>query len=156
MREALSFAGGPLPEWCWLKAALPFSMGGLGLRWALFHAPAAYVGSLKQSHSLISSILGHPPATFSFLPGCISALSKAAKRPEWLFLQDVDVPIHQRALSKSIGLASNEILLDSAHDSPSRVLTLSSSIPHAGDWLSVIPSSALSIHPFPFVSKLAF
>ena len=76
MRDALSdLAEGPLPKWFWLKA--------------LFHAPAAYmyIGSLQQSHSIMSSILGHPPATSLFLPGCSSALSEAAGRPEWLSLR---------------------------------------------------------------------
>ena len=114
----------------------------------MFHALAAYIGSLQQSHSLISSILEHPPASSSLLPGCISALSEAAGRPEWLSLQDVDVPLHQRALSRSIDLASYEALLDSAPDSRSKALTLSCSIPHAGDWLNVVPSSALGLHLF--------
>ena len=37
-------------------------------------------------------------------------------------------------------------LIDSAPDSRSRALALSSSIQHAGDWLSVIPSRALGLH----------
>ena len=59
MREALSdLAGGPLSDWSWLKASLPSSLGGLNLRRAMLHAPAAYVGSLHQSNALIADILG--------------------------------------------------------------------------------------------------
>ena len=37
-------------------------------------------------------------------------------------------------------------LLSSAPDTRSRALALSSSIPHAGDWLNVVPSSTLGLH----------
>ena len=50
MLEALSdLAGGPLPNWSWLKASLPASLGGLGVRRASFHAT---IGSLDQSKHL--------------------------------------------------------------------------------------------------------
>ena len=68
MREALAdLAGGPLPDWAWLKASLPSKRGGLTIRRASMHAPAAYVGSLEQSGDLVSRILGHvpePPPSF--------------------------------------------------------------------------------------------
>ena len=147
MRDALSdIAGGPIPEWSWLKASLPVSMGGLGLRRALFYAPTAYIGSWQKCKPLISDILRHSPAPPSVFPGCVAALAASAGRPEWLSLQDIDVPLTQRALSKSVDLALFDTLLDSAPDSRSRALTLSCSIPHAGDWLNVIPSRALGLH----------
>ena len=147
IRGALSdLVGGPLPEWSWLKASLPSSLGGLGLRRALFHAPAAFIGSLRQANSLMCSILGHSPSAPPLLPNCISALSVAAGRPEWLSLLDIDVPLTQRALSKSIDMASFYALLNDAPDTRSRALLLSSSIPHACDWLNVIPSSSLGLH----------
>ena len=147
IRGALSdLVGGPLPEWSWLKASLPSSLGGLGLRRALFHAPAAFIGSLRQANFLMCSILGHSPSAPPLLPNCISALSVAAGRPEWLSLLDIDVPLTQRALSKSIDMASFDALLNDAPDTRSRALLLSSSIPHACDWLNVIPSSSLGLH----------
>ena len=42
--------------------------------------------------------------------------------------------------------ASLNSLLVSASDTRSRALALSTSIPHAGDWLNVIPSPALGFH----------
>ena len=61
MREALSdMCGSPLPDWAWLKASLPPSLGGLNLRRGSLHAPAAYIGSLYQSKPLILRILGRP------------------------------------------------------------------------------------------------
>ena len=147
MREACSdIVGGPIPEWSWLKASLPSSMGGLGLRQALHHSPAAYIGSWVQCKSLSGGILGHSPPPPSVFPVCVSDLAETAGRFEWLSLQDVDVPLTQRALSKSVDLALSDALLNSAPDSRLRALTLSCSIPHAGDWLDAIPSRALGLH----------
>ncbi len=62
MRDSLSdLAGCPLSDWAWKKATLPCSMGGLNLRSASLHAPAAYISSLDQSLHLVESILGYPP-----------------------------------------------------------------------------------------------
>ena len=147
MRDNLSdLAGGPLSDWSWLKASLPCSLGGLNLRQALLHAPAAYIGSLQQSQSLISGILGHPPVTPVLLHHCISALAVAACKLEWSSLQDIDIPLRQRVLSKVIDEASYDTLLDGAPDTRSRALALSCAIPHAGNWLKMVPSSALGLH----------
>ena len=43
-------------------------------------------------------------------------------------------------------MASFDALLNDAPDTRSRALLLSSSIPHACDWLNVIPSSSLGLH----------
>ena len=62
MLDAVSdLAGGPLPNWSWKKASLPSSSGGLGVRRASLHAPAAYLGSLDQTKHLVSRILGRSP-----------------------------------------------------------------------------------------------
>ena len=46
IREALeSILGGPLTEWSWIKASLPCSRGGINLRSASIHAPAAFLVS---------------------------------------------------------------------------------------------------------------
>ena len=101
MREILSdLVGGPLSDWAWLKASLPSSLGGLNLRRAMFHAPAAYIASLQQSRSIISAILGRPPIAPLHLSHCVSALAEAAAKPEWSSLHDIDIPLHQRALSR--------------------------------------------------------
>ena len=54
MRDALTdLAGSPLPDWAWLKASLPSSLGGLNIHWPSLHAPAAYIGSFLHSKPLI-------------------------------------------------------------------------------------------------------
>ena len=63
MLEAVSdLAGGPLHSWAWLNASLPTALGGLSVRQASLHAPAAYIGSLAQSEELVARILGRVPS----------------------------------------------------------------------------------------------
>ena len=58
MRECLGrILGTPLLDQQWQQAQLPVSLGGLGLRAAVDHAPAAYVCSLVASQDLKESIL---------------------------------------------------------------------------------------------------
>ena len=147
MREAVSdITGCPLSNWAWLKASLPSSLGGLNIRQASLHVPAAFIGSFHQSEPLISEILGHPARMPLHLPNTISALAKAAARPEWLSIQCIDVSLHSHSLSRAVDEASYSLLLDSSPDVRSRALALSSAISHAGDWLNVVPSMALGLH----------
>ena len=147
LHDALSdLVGSPLPDWAWLKASLPLASGGVGIRHAVLHAPAAYIGSFFQSQPLISSILGrsakHPP----LLATALDSLRQAAARPDWVLLQDIDVPLTQFCLSRAIDEASFDFLLASAPDTRSRALALSSAILHAADWLNVVLSPALGLH----------
>lgn len=147
LRDALSdIAGSPLSDWAWLKASLPSSYGGLNIRRASLHAPAAYVSSLAQSCGLIDRILEHTPDHSIHLASSISALSDAAGRPDWVSMDDIDVPLRQRPLSHSIDEATHQVLLSSAPDTRSSALALSTSLPHAGDWLNVVPSTSLGLH----------
>ena len=147
MREALSdLAGSPLSDWAWLKASLPSSSGGLNIRRAILHAPAAYIGSFSQAQPLVSGILGPPAKLPPLLPMALGSLQQATARPDWVLLQDIDVPLTQHCLSQSIDEASINTLLASAPDSRSQALALSTSIVHAGDWLNVVPSLALGLH----------
>ena len=144
MRDTLAdFCGSPISDWSWLKASLPVSMGGLNLRRALLHAPAAFVGSL--CNSLITQILGRPPPISVDLPSSLSALAGTTGRPDWVSLQEIDVPLRQRSLSHSIDEASLNLLLSSAPDSHSLALAHSCALPHAGDWLNAVHSSPLGL-----------
>ena len=97
--EALSnLAGGPLSSWVWRKASLPSSLGGLGIRWAPLHAPAAYISSLEQSSALVTEILAKSPRSPTYLRRSLSCLAEAASRPEWLTIQEIDVSLCQHSL----------------------------------------------------------
>ena len=137
----------PVPPWSLSKAFLPISLGGTGLRRASLHSSAAFLGSCFQSAPLVSQILGHELSTHSIhLQESFQSLSYCCKDRNWQDLDDIDVPLRQRSLSRVIDDQLYDSLLSSSPDTRSRALVLSSSIPHAGDWLKVVPCSALGLH----------
>ena len=148
VRTGLSdMVGSPLSDWSWLKASLPCSRGGLNLRWSALHAPAAYVSSVVETLPLVSEITLSDSLPSS-LNSAISSLAEATHRSDWVSVESIesDVSIHQRSLSRCIDEGSYNQLLTSAPDSRSRASVHSSSLPHAGDWLTVVPSAALGLH----------
>ena len=90
--------------------------------------------------ALVERIRGRSPSLSPHLPA-ISSLAVAANHPEWVCLDIMDVPIHQRSLSIVIDEAVYSHLLSTAPDIRFRALVLSSSLVHAGDWLNVVPSA---------------
>ena len=126
MRESLSdLAGGPVPDWSWKKASLPSLLGGLNIRSAELHAPAAFISSLVQSRQLVERIIGQPTSPSLHLPGAVAALSKAAAMPDWVLVEEIDIPLRQRALSKKIDEATFDSLLSSVPDTRARALAFS-------------------------------
>ena len=122
MRECLfELAGGPLSKWAWQKASLPSSLGGLDIRSASLHAPAAFVSSLDQSRALISRIRNQPSFS-SHLARAVSDLALVAERPDWSSVEEIDVPLRQRPLSRMIDEASYNSLLHLAPDTRSHQL----------------------------------
>ena len=84
MRASLQLiVGGPLPDWSWLKSSMPSSRGGLNLRCASHHAPAAFVVSFHQTLPMVEKILGIKPGTPGCLPSTVASLALAAGRPDW-------------------------------------------------------------------------
>ncbi len=122
------------------------SFGGLGIRRALLHAPAAYIGSLNQSGQLVARIIGRVPSTPEHLAPTLDALAEATGRENWLAIEDVDITLRQCHLLKAIDQAVFADLCSAAPDTRSKALALSTAIPHAGDWLNVVPSHALGLH----------
>ena len=128
-----------------MKASLPSSYGGLNLRSALLHAPAAFLGSSVRSKPLVEKILGHPVDISSHISPAVVALAEASARPDWQCLDDIDATLRQHALSLAIDKALHHTLLASATSVRSWALVLSTSLPHAGDWLNVVPSPSLGL-----------
>ena len=60
-------------------------------------------------------------------------------------MDDIDVSLSQRSLSLSIDVALHQHLISSAPSTRSRALALSTGLPHACDWLNVVPSSSLGL-----------
>ena len=147
MHNALSeLVGSPLTEWAWMKALPPSSRVELNIRRAFLHAPTAYVRSRTQTSALAAEICGGVPVPLDDLSGSIAALADAANRPDWSCLEEIDVPQWQGPLSHTVDEAAfNRLLNTSPSCSRFRALALSS-LPHAGDWLNVIPFPALGLH----------
>ena len=122
------------------------SLGGLGLRLASSHAPAAFYSSAYQTSSLVCSILGRSPAPSPVLGDVLLALSSAGNHPDWSSPDALDVPITQFHLSRVIDQAHYDSLLQVSSDLRSKAIILSTSIQHAGDWLHVVPSTQLGLH----------
>ena len=97
-----------------MNASLPSSRRGLNLRLASHHAPAAYIGSLHQCQHLVAKTGGKFAPPPSHLADSLQSLSRAAGRPDWESIQDIDVPLLQHSLSRAIDAASLDALLASA------------------------------------------
>ena len=63
----------------------------------------------------------------------------------WRCVEDIDVPLHQKSLSRLIDETCFNTLAESSPDVRSKALALSSFLPHAGDWLNVILCPALGL-----------
>ena len=101
IRESLeAILAGTILAWSWHKASLPSSRGGLSLRSASLHAPAAFLGSRTQIESLIEKILGHPPGPSPHTQLTLAALASATASLDWTSLDEVDVPLRQTPFAK--------------------------------------------------------
>ena len=138
--------GVPLSEWSWLKASVPSSRGRIGLRSASLHAPAAFLASSTSSQELIGKMLGRPLSCSTHMESAVAALSSSASKPDWLCLEDIDVPISQRSLSLAIDEAIHQHLFSSAPSTRASALAHLFALPHASDWLNGVPSAALGLH----------
>ncbi len=90
-----TIGGGPVPHWSWLKASLPYSCGGLNLRIALRHSPAAFLASTSVTKSLVLQILASPPDPSPHITPTVSRLATEAACPDWKCLDDIDVPLRK-------------------------------------------------------------
>ena len=138
--------GGPISQWSLRKASLPSNHRGLNLRGATLHAPAAFIGSSHCAQPLVERILGYPPGPSPHMSPSVFALALAANQPAWSSLDSIDVSIRQKSLSVAIDDAVYNQLIASVPDTRHKALALSSSLPHAGDWLNVIRSASLGLY----------
>ena len=137
--------GGTLSSWSRLKAALPTRLGGVGLRQASLHSSAIFLSSVAASSGLIASLSGLeiPP---SYIASALHSFGSATGINAASSLDDLDMPISQKSLSRLIDQSNYDHLLSISQDPRSRALLLSTSIPHAGDWLSALPAPNLGLH----------
>ena len=108
----------PVSDWLWLKASLTSSRGGLNLRSASLHAPAAFLAS---SQRLVEDILSHHPGPSPHTNPTVSILTSALTQPNWQCFEDIDIPIHQHFLS-------------AATDESAPLISLLNSVPCSGSF----------------------
>ena len=90
IRKALETTiGGPVSDWLWFKASLPSSLGGINLRSAFPHAPAAFLASSAQSLPIVERVLHRSPGLGPHSTSTPVSLAVAAARPDW---SDLDAP----------------------------------------------------------------
>ena len=169
-REGLTrILGVPLGERAWQQAKMPVSFGGLGLRGAENHAPAAHVSSLLSSQMRVQGLTAHVqhpgPIQVAPLqqdeelggtlePGLLAALG-AAQGEEAL---EADlVGMNQKQISIKVDLNVQQQLLAGLREEEDRerARLASLALPHAGDWLNTAPLTALGLHLRPLEFVLA-
>lgn len=111
------------------------------------HAPAAFIDSLDHSKVIIDGILWVVLMDSQHLFQPFHAdLAKATGRPDWYPIENVEIPCHPQCLSHATDEASYNDLIAEVTDTHLKDLALSSTVCHAGDWLNVAHSNALSHH----------
>ena len=102
-----------------------------------------------ETFPLVSEItlFDSPPSS---LINVISSLAAAKLSPDWVSVESnvSGVSIHQHSLSRCIDEVLYSQLLTSAPNSHSRALVHFSSLPHPGDWFTVVPSAVLGLHSY--------
>ena len=153
-REGLArILGVPPTDMQWLQARLPVTMGGLGLRTAEEHGPAAYASSYLSALPLLRS-LRHTPEDSPSVPLPPALLQRLAhlRREETDMESLLKLEGGQHALSLEIDQnASEELKTEVAALGGVRGVRECARItclqqPYAGSWLNVVPSPALGLH----------
>ena len=127
------------------EGLLPVHLGGLGLRQAGVHSAAIFLRSVNACGPLILSLSGQtvPQAYYT---SALQAFCTGIGRPPLSSFDDFETPIFQKYLSHLIDDSLYNSLLSSAPNTRHRALAISSSLPHAGEWLSVLPCPNLGLH----------
>ena len=147
IRGALShLLGSPLTDVQWAQASLPVAMGGLGFRSAADHASAAHAVSLLAAQPLLDGLLGEDSEEPQLPQPLLDKIT--AKTGETASVDSLQ-GISQREVSLKVDLLNQSLLLHHFNEEGeereiARMASLG--LPHAGSWLSVVPSPALGLH----------
>ncbi|CAE7509804.1 unnamed protein product [Symbiodinium sp. CCMP2592] len=139
-----------LAAFAWEQASLATSIGGLGLRLANLHAPAAYVASLTQTVAVCIGL--YPAYDLAHNPGLLAAI--ATHNLEVAPPDHLRVPVppqtRQRELSQALDRAvASRLLTPSPGREANRAHFRLLELPGAGAWLHAPPSEALGLHVEP-------
>ena len=147
IRGALSrILGAVLTDPQWAQASLPVAMGGLGLRSAVDHAAGAHAVSFLTCQTLLDGLLGENTEE-PRLPQPLLDLI-AVKTGEETTVETL-MGVSQKKVSLKVDLFNQSLLLlhfSEGGDKREIARMASLGLPHAGNWLSVVPSPALGLH----------
>ena len=123
-------------------------MGGLGLRSADNHAAAAYITSVLSSQSIRQDLLSlNEEDSLITIPDHLLTLLSTKQEEE--ATQESLQGVSKKAVSLQIDLNNTNLLTTNlTREGVVRDIArfASLSLPHAGDWLHVIPSPVLGLH----------
>ena len=125
----------------WLQSSLPISMGGLGLRKASDHGPAAYIASVLESKNIIEEV-----TKSDFHVDLSSVISIYSQKAGQELVVESLISAKQKDLSNLIDKHNLSTLLSSAQGQREIARLNSVGLPKAGAWLQAIPSKSLGLH----------
>ena len=127
-----------VPDSHWQQAQLSPCFGGLGFRSLAHHSPAAFISSLASS-GLCS------PDDIHMLQAVTRYNTQVSTQDSITVEATLASPPLQKALSKRLDIHTFQSLLSSSSPvNKARILSISA--PHAGSWISVVPSTGLDLH----------
>ena len=127
-----------VPDSSWLQAQLSPSLGGLGFRSLALHSSAAFIASFASSGFCSPDNIHMLQAVTRFNAQVHPQESPTAEAV-------LASPPLQRTLSKKLdNHAFQSLLSSSSQVNKARILSVSA--PHAGSWISAIPSTGLDLH----------
>ena len=138
--------GANLTDQQWAQSSLPSAMGGLGLRCAIDHAPIAHAVSLLAAKPLLDGLLGEDVEDPRLPQPLLDQIS--AKTGEEVSVESL-IGVSQKSASLKVDLLKQSLLLLQINEEGltreiARMASLG--LPHAGNWLSVVPSPSLGLH----------
>ena len=136
--------GSSLTDTAWSQAQLTSSRGGFGLRSAALHSSAAYLASSLEAQHLVEEILVDTVPVVPYLQESLNHFAEVLQLEEPL-IKEVLVGEKQRALSLRIDCRLHTSLVESADSTRDKVRYGSLGLPHAGDWVNVVPCSTLGL-----------
>eukprot|EP00662_Eupelagonemidae_sp_cell21_P056626 gene56626-biopygen49091 len=142
----------------WVVASFPTRKGGVGLRPAVSNADAAYVASRRGCFDLCRRIDPHfsweaSHQSGSPLAGAIDAINTRLPPARQLLLTDTR-PVKQHTLSAAME-AVHFVRHLSQSSTEARAHALATSAPHAGAWLTGVPSPSMGLWIAPDQFRIA-
>ena len=141
LRECLGQVGGmPLSQRVWRQATLKVGAGGLGLRSAKLHAPAAFIASVTCSVSLCRALDANYQEELS---QSVSQFNSSVAPSE--ALPATPAPVKQQQLSAALDAATLTALVAEADCEADRAHLRLLQQPGAGSWLLARPAEVLGL-----------